>query len=129
MHKEHYQGEVHGCGRERQYRIPSRLVAPFNAKKLSVLSVLIIVVCAAVASAASPSTKEAYNIPNAESYNAHFGNMDPNKDGKVTWQEFKAYFPKADEKVFAAVDLNKDGAIDHDEWHDFKAAYDLKHKD
>jgi len=98
-------------------------------KKLSVLSVLIIVVCAAVAYTASPPTKEAYNIPNAESYNAHFGNMDPNKDGKVTWQEFKAYFPKADEKVFAAVDLNKDGAIDHDEWHDFKAAYDLKHKD
>jgi len=25
--------------------------------------------------------------------------------------------------------LNKDGAIDHDEWHDFKAAYDLKHKE
>jgi hypothetical protein len=25
--------------------------------------------------------------------------------------------------------LNKDGAIDHDEWHDFKAAYGLKHKD
>ena len=58
MHKQHYHGEVHGCGRERQYRIPSRLVAQFNAKELSVLSVLII-----------------------------------------------------------------------DEWHDFKAAYDLKHKD
>jgi len=55
--------------------------------------------------------------------------MDPDKDGKITWQEFKAHFPKADEKVFVAIDLNKDGGIDHDEWHDFKAAYNLKHKD
>jgi hypothetical protein len=31
--------------------------------------------------------------------------------------------------VFASIDLNKDGAVDHDEWHDFKAAYGLKHKD
>ncbi len=70
-----------------------------------------------------------YNIPDAQSYNAHFGNMDPNKDGKVSWPEFKAYFPKADEKVFASIDLNKDGTIDHDEWHKFKEAHDLKHKD
>jgi hypothetical protein len=83
----------------------------------------------AVAMAASPQKQEAYNIPDAKSYNDHFGNMDPNKDGMVTWPEFKAHFPKANEKVFAAIDLNKDGAIDHDEWHQFKEAYDLKHQD
>jgi Ca2+-binding EF-hand superfamily protein len=55
--------------------------------------------------------------------------MDPNKDGQVNWQEFKAFFPKSDEKTFSSIDLNKDGVIDHDEWHAFKAAYDLKHKD
>jgi len=95
----------------------------FNLLALMVLGL------AAVAYAASPPAKESYNISNAESYNAHFGNMDPDKDGKITWQEFKAHFPKADEKVFAAIDLNKDGGIDHDEWHDFKAAYGLKHKE
>ena len=98
-------------------------------KKLPITLALILFACAAVADAASPAKKEAYNIANAESYNAHFGNMDPDKDGKVNWQEFKAHFPKTDEKTFFTIDLNKDGAIDHDEWHDFKAAYDLKHKD
>jgi len=91
--------------------------------------VLVFLSLAALADAASPPQKEAYNITNAESYNAHFGNMDPNQDGKVNWQEFKAHFPQTDEKAFAAIDLNQDGAIDHGEWHDFKAAYDLKHKD
>jgi Ca2+-binding EF-hand superfamily protein len=98
-------------------------------RKFFTLPVLMIFGIAAVASAASPPTQAAYNIPDAKSYNAHFGNMDPNQDGKVGWQEFKAFFPKAEEKVFSAIDLNKDGAIDHGEWHDFKAAYDLKHKD
>jgi Ca2+-binding EF-hand superfamily protein len=98
-------------------------------QKSLTLLLLMVFGLVAVAYTASPPTKEDYNIPNAESYNAHFGNMDPDKDGKVTWQEFKAFFPKADEKVFASIDRNKDGAIDHDEWHDFKAAYDLKHKD
>jgi Ca2+-binding EF-hand superfamily protein len=90
---------------------------------------LILFGLAAVGHAASPPQKEAYNIANAESYNAHFGTMDPNADGKVNWPEFKAHFPTADENTFSAIDLNKDGAIDHDEWHDFKAAYGLKHKD
>lgn len=98
-------------------------------KKWLALSTLIVIGFAANADSASPPQKETYQITNAESYNAHFGNMDPDKDGKVNWQEFKAYFPKADEKAFSSIDLNKDGSIDHDEWHDFKAAYDLKHKD
>jgi Ca2+-binding EF-hand superfamily protein len=98
-------------------------------KKWFALSTLIVFSIAANADSASPPKKETYQITNAESYNAHFGNMDPNKDGQVNWQEFKAYFPKADETAFSSIDLNKDGSIDHDEWHDFKAAYDLKHKD
>lgn len=98
-------------------------------RKLLTLLILIVFGFAANAYSASPPKKEAYNISNAESYNTHFGNMDPNKDGKVSLSEFKAHFPKADEKTFSAIDLNQDGAIDHDEWHDFKAAYDLKHKD
>jgi len=97
--------------------------------KTFALVVLLVFTLAAAAWAASPQKQAAYNIPDAESYNAHFGDMDPSSDGKVSWQEFKAFFPKADENVFASIDLNKDGAIDHDEWHDFKAAYDLKHKD
>lgn len=69
------------------------------------------------------------DIPNAESYNAHFPNMDTDKDRKVNWEEFKAYFPQATPQVFDAMDLNKDKSLDHGEWHKFKAAYGLKHKD
>ena len=97
-------------------------------KVLTLIGIFVLILAAA-AMAASPQKQAVYNIPDAKSYNTHFGNMDPNKDGKVTWQEFKAHFPKADEKTFAAIDLNKDDAIDHDEWHQFKEAYDLKHKD
>jgi hypothetical protein len=68
-------------------------------------------------------------IPDAESYNAHFPNMDKSDDHKVNWEEFQAYFPQATPQVFEAIDLNKDKSLDHDEWHKFKAAYELKHKD
>jgi len=68
-------------------------------------------------------------IPNAESYNAHFPNMDKNKDRKVNWEEFKEYFHQATPRVFEAIDLNKDKSLDHDEWHKFKTACGLKHKD
>jgi len=69
------------------------------------------------------------DIPNPESYNVHFPNMDNDKDRKVNWEEFKAYFPQATPQVFEAIDLNKDKSLDHDEWHKLKAAYGLKHKD
>ena len=68
-------------------------------------------------------------ISDAESYNAHFPNMDKNKDHKVNWEELKAYFPQATPQVFETIDLNKDKSLDHDEWHKFKAAHGLKHKD
>jgi hypothetical protein len=32
-------------------------------------------------------------------------------------------------KFFNAVDLNQDGNIDHDEWHEFKEAHGLKQHD
>ena len=68
-------------------------------------------------------------MPAPESYNAHFGDMDASGDDMVNWDELKAYFPQADPKVYAACDLNKDGFVDHDEWHEFKAAHGLEHKE
>ena len=66
-------------------------------------------------------------MPDPQSFNAHFGDMDPDGNEMVSWEEFKAYFPQADRKVFDAVDLNNDGGIDHDEWHEFKEAHGLGH--
>lgn len=68
-------------------------------------------------------------MPDPQSLNAHFGDMDANGDGLVTWDEFAAYFQNAEEKVFNVVDLNQNGNIDHDEWHEFKEAHGLKQHD
>jgi hypothetical protein len=95
--------------------------------KKSLLSLMTIGVFAAVVACSSHSRHHATPLPDPTGYNAHFGDMDKGGDGNVTWLEFKEYFPQAEPAVFAAIDLNQDGAIDHDEWHQFKAAHGLKH--
>ena len=67
------------------------------------------------------------DMPDPRGYNAHFGDMDENGDEAVTWEEFAAFFPDANKDVFKALDLNKDGVVDHDEWHEFKEAHGLRH--
>jgi Ca2+-binding EF-hand superfamily protein len=87
---------------------------------------------AIAALASGCSFREKYHdtsLPDPKAYNAAFENMDANKNGLVSWEEFKAYFPQAEPGVFSAIDLNKDGAIDHDEWRSFKVAHDLEHPD
>ena len=59
-------------------------------------------------------------------YKAHFPDMDASGDGLVSWEEFKTHFPHTNKDVFNALDLNKDGGVDHDEWHEFKEAHGLK---
>ena len=83
-----------------------------------------------VALAAGCSFKGKYHdtaLPDPKQYNAHFENMDSTKDGLISWEEFKGYFPQAEPKVFSTIDLNKDGYIDHDEWNKFKEAHGLEH--
>jgi Ca2+-binding EF-hand superfamily protein len=47
-----------------------------------------------------------------------FRAVDADKDGKVTFQEFKEIY--GDDKVkFKAIDLNDDGKLSHDEYHQF----------
>lgn len=65
-------------------------------------------------------------LPDPASFNAHFSDLDANGDGQVVQEEFQAHFPQATPEVFAALDLNGDQAVDHDEWHTFKEAHGLK---
>lgn len=58
-----------------------------------------------------------------KSYDAHFPDMDANGDGLVSWAEFNNQFTDAEKDVYETLDLNKDGSIDHDEWHESKAAH------
>lgn len=42
--------------------------------------------------------------------------IDQDNDGKVTFQEIEQFFDNAKER-FAAIDLNADGNLSHDEYH------------
>ncbi len=89
-----------------------------------------VLVCLLTAGCASekPKMYHEHALPDPEGYNAHFGDMDTNGDERVSWDEFKAYFPQTEPKVFATLDMNKDGVVDHDEWHAFKEAHGLEHQ-
>ena len=48
-----------------------------------------------------------------------FDQMDTNKDGKVSREEFKALFPNMRDEAFVAIDQDGDGFISIDEWNAF----------
>jgi hypothetical protein len=79
-----------------------------------------------LAACSSQTTYHKTALPDPKSFAAHFGDMDTSGNGLVNWDEFKAYFPQAEKKIFQAVDLNTDNALDHDEWHAFKEAHGMK---
>ena len=43
--------------------------------------------------------------------------LDSNKDGNVTFQEFEKYYGN-DQKKFNKADMDEDGKLTHDEYHD-----------
>lgn len=92
-------------------------------KKLIIISILV----AMVVGCASGYKHHKTALPDPKSYNAHFGDMDGDGDELVSWDEFRTFFEHAEPNVFKAVDSNRDGRIDHDEWHAYKEAHGLKH--
>ncbi|GBC62718.1 hypothetical protein DENIS_3695 [Desulfonema ishimotonii] len=63
------------------------------------------------------------DLPDPSGYMVHLPDIDKNGDDALSWDEFKGHFPDTTREVFDAIDLNKDDALDHDEWHQFKAAH------
>ena len=53
--------------------------------------------------------------------------MDTNKDGKVSYEEFKAYFPNMREEAFAVIDKDGDKAINRLEWDEFVSNHSSGH--
>ena len=92
-------------------------------------SIGLLVLIAMLTACSSGGSYHKTAMPDPATYNAHFGDMDTDGDDLVTPEEFKAYFPDADMKVFEAIDLDKDNRLSHDEWHEFKEAHGLKHKE
>ena len=95
-------------------------------KRLWLLTILFILVVLAVGCSGAKKHHKT-DMQDPKIYNAHFGDMDADGNDLVNWEEFADYFQNAEQKVFNAVDLNQDGNIDHDEWHEFKEAHGLKH--
>jgi hypothetical protein len=93
------------------------------------LPTILIVLVFLTAGCSSHKRHHNTDMPDPQSFNAHFGDMDTNGDDLMNWEEFAAHFQNAEKKVFDAIDLNEDGNIDHDEWHEFKAAHGMKHYD
>lgn len=67
------------------------------------------------------------DLPDPASYQTHFHEIDSNSNGTVTWEEFKEHFPKAERKVFDALDSDGNQVLDHEEWHQFEQAHGAKH--
>lgn len=82
-----------------------------------------------LAGCAGDSRHHKASMPDPSAFNAHFGDMDTDGDDRVSWEEFKSYFPQATKEIYQELDLNGDGTVDHDEWHEFKAAHGLQHND
>jgi major membrane immunogen (membrane-anchored lipoprotein) len=89
-----------------------------------IVSIILILL---LAGCAGDSRHHKASMPDPRTFNAHFGDMDTDGDDLVSWAEFKSHFPQATKEIYQELDLNGDGKVDHDEWHEFKAAHGLKH--
>jgi len=83
-------------------------------KYLSFAAAAVLCLWAAAAQAAPDATAQ----PQADKPDK-FAMMDTNKDGKVTYEEFKACFPDMREEAFTVIDKNGDKVIDREEWDAF----------
>ena len=94
-------------------------------KKNLFVFTLCIMFAALVLTACSSHHKEkhGYSGQVQHGYSGHFGDMDINGDDNVDWKEFNKHFSHAKEDVFQKVDIDNDGLVDHDEWHEFKDAH------
>lgn len=53
----------------------------------------------------------------------HMGDIDTDGDDALSWEEFQKRFPEADKSIYDAIDMNADGSVSHEEWHEFKTAH------
>jgi hypothetical protein len=49
--------------------------------------------------------------------------MDADADGKVSWEEFSAAYPRMREAAFASIDSSGDGSLSLQEWLEFSAGH------
>jgi hypothetical protein len=69
----------------------------------------------AVTAQANPAAAEPEGAPKVDK----FTQMDADKDGKVSYEEFKAFFPSMREEAFMVIDKDGDKYIERLEWDEF----------
>jgi hypothetical protein len=52
-----------------------------------------------------------------------FEDIDSDKSGAISFEEFKAVFPRISEQGFSRLDTSGDGALSKEEWQAFKDAH------
>lgn len=62
-------------------------------------------------------------LPDPAPYMVPMRDIDGNADNAISTDEFKTKFPDAEAGVFEAIDLDKNGSVSRDEWHQFKSAH------
>lgn len=55
---------------------------------------------------------------------SRFDDIDLNKDGYISWEEFQTVFPNLKKAAFDAIDTNKDGKISCEEWERFQKSHE-----
>ena len=81
--------------------------------KISLLPLLAAIVLMASPAQSMPS------MGDGNGANDKFSQMDNNKDGQVSREEFKKLFPNMRDEAFTAIDQNSDGSIAVEEWNFF----------
>lgn len=88
----------------------------FSALTTAVFLPALAVLCLwSVAAQANPAASGNADAPKVDK----FAQMDTNNDGKVSYEEFKAYFPDMREEAFVVIDKNGDKFIERVEWDEF----------
>jgi hypothetical protein len=67
-------------------------------KRNILLTLLIVLIISIAGFSSSYKRYHRTDMPDPQSFNAHFGDMDTNGDDLVTWGELTAYFQNAEKK-------------------------------
>ncbi len=52
-----------------------------------------------------------------------FDEIDTNKDGYISWEEFQVAMPKLTKVAFDAINTSKSGKISREEWNNFQSSH------